>query len=51
MNINKIKKQDFLDLPKTFKIPLPTNNLYKLSMFILPYFRDKSKYKQVVLYE
>lgn len=38
MNINKAKKQDFLALPKNFRIPLPNNNLYKLSIFILLYF-------------
>ena len=37
MNINK-NKADFKDLPKPYKIPLPINNLYKLSIFILLYF-------------
>lgn len=39
MNINKNKNEaDFKDLPKPYKIPLPTNNLYKLSIFILLHF-------------
>ncbi len=51
MNINKAKKQDFLALPKNFKISLLINNLFKLSVYILLYFRDKGKYMQVILYE
>lgn len=47
MNIKNRKKQDFITLSNKNKILL----LYKPSIYILLYFHDKSKYKQVMLYE
>lgn len=50
MYIKNRKKQDFIRSANNNKILLP-NNLYKPSIYILLYFFDKSKYKQVMFYE
>lgn len=50
MYIKNRKKQDFICRSNNNKILLH-NNLYKPSAYILLYFNDKSKYKQVMFYE
>lgn len=50
MKTKNKKKQDFICRSNNNKILLQ-NNLYKPSAYILLYFHDKIKYKQVMLYE